>query len=294
MDGLTSGFRLAYSNYAFNPNLTATLSGWSLASGAVSNIDSFLTPQLSDRGSISGVGRTWINWLAFDSFAGGGDLPIDVVGLLNFSADIAGSEATDWRVRITNEANEEVYNSGWQALVPLPADNFPRHQWLLLPSTVMGSEVVISFNNSTEGATTITAGSMWVSRLWRSEMGIAEAWSMIPVDRSVAPISKGGQGYPRKLPMTWSHEFDLANLSMIEAYGDPSDASFMDIQQLIMRIGITEFAVVWTRTLDAAGEPSRHLTHRTGIYGQFEEWGRITHIGGDRFSVGQIRFSGRS
>jgi hypothetical protein len=139
------------------------------------------------------------------------------------------------------------------------------------------------------GTLTLTTGGLWAGPVWSSSDGIESTWSQAIVDRGTVGRSEGGQGYPRRRQRYRSFEGRAIHVPFEYAFGDEDDATVLDIQQLLYRIGTTEPIALFPRTQDAAGVVSSHVIHRLGIYGHMAETGRREHLGGDLYQWTGVR-----
>ncbi|MCE7937625.1 MAG: hypothetical protein DYG90_03310 [Chloroflexi bacterium CFX6] len=213
---------------------------------------------------------------------------IDLIGLLNYRltppADASSVVITLSVLGVggTVDVNDETITQ-WSP----PSEDFPRHCWAILPEGVFDGYWVTIHVDTTTGAsggyTTLECGALWAGPLWCPPDGIDASWSQAIVDPGTMGLSVGGQGYPRRRQRLRSFEGRAVHLPFAWAFGDQDDASVLDVQQLLYRIGKTEPIVLFPRTLDAAGASSTHVRHRLGIYGHMRETGRIEHLGGDLY-----------
>jgi len=174
-----------------------------------------------------------------------------------------------------------------------PSADFPSHLWKLLDEEIPdGYDVTLTVSasfGSGGGTLTFTAGGLWIGPVWSTPDGIEATWSQSVVDRGTVGRSEGGQGYPRRRQRYRSFEGRAIHVPFAYAFGDADDATVLDIQQLLYRIGTTEPVALFPRTQDATGALSTHVIHRLGVYGHMAEPGRIEHLGGDLYQWTGVR-----
>lgn len=278
-----NSFKLGWRNYLYtDPNDNLTLQSGSVSVGSLADLRDM---RLSKRCTMSadsiegGIATVTLYW---ERAGGVTDLVnVGVLGLLNYSVSAPGAVIT-WRITLFTSAGTLVYDS-----IPVfdrPSDDFPQHLWYPLDSNVevYGARILIDAEWLEGGGTlTVTGGAMWAGPVWSPDEGLDATWTQEVVDPGTVGRSVGGQGYPRARQRYRRWRGKVTHVGIKEAYGDPTTASYLDIQQLLYRIGKTQPIALFPRTKDTAGEVSTHLIHRLGIYGHLAETGRIDHIGGD-------------
>lgn len=275
-------FALGWLNLPFT---TGTLTASATPSvGAVSDLaDMRLSSRVtvSDAIEYAGVATVSFTWSSTDAE----EFAMQLLGLLNYTVTAPNATSV--------QASATVYfdhGGGGSVSPPVeiwtrPTDDFPNHLWILLDQAERAHTVTISISAffAAAGTLTVTAGAMWAGPIWTAADGLEATWAEAVTDPGTMGISVGGQGYPRRRRRLRSFEGRAVHVSFANAFGDESDDSVLDIQQLLYRVGITEPVALFPRTTNAAGNISAHVMHRLGIYGHFAELGRIEHLGGDLY-----------
>lgn len=272
-------FRLGWRNQVFHEGAITLYEG-TLGVGALTALQDM---RLSRRVSASATtGSAGTISVAFD-FNTTAPVAVQLMGLLNYA--ISAPDATLIEIVMTHDGGGPVATTPiWSA----PSADFPSHLWGLLEEEVSATLVrisVIATFGSGGGTLTVTAGGLWAGPVWSIPTGggVEATWSQAVVSPGRMGRSEGGQGYPRRRQRYRAWEGRITGLPFRYAFGDPDDATLLDVQQLIYRIGTTEPVVLFPRTVDASGAQSVHVMHRLGMYGHMPEAGRIEHIGEDRY-----------
>lgn len=281
------GFKLGWRNYVLL-ELDATLA---VVQGAVTagSVEALRDSRLSNRVTVSatsdGSGMATVE-ITFTLASG--TVPVDLLGLLNYAVSAPGAAYSTVTVAAAGPSGSYTSNQVWSR----PSANFPLHLWAVCDSRVLANVITIAVTAAFGGAgetLTLTAGALWAGPLWCPPDGIEATWSQAVVDPGTVGRSVGGQGYPRRRQRYRSFEGRAIHLPFAWAFGDQADASIMDVQQLLYRIGTTEPIALFPGTKDASGALSTHVMHRLGIYGHMTETGRIEHIGGDIYQWTGVR-----
>lgn len=295
-----TGFGLSWRNYPFSDQadtveVYASLSSAG-ASVTVGTIDALRDPRLSQRCTLSasredaGVVSLCLRWVRDGESSN--PVALRVIGLMNYELATTGiTGAVTWTVAVYGSGSGAVTNA--LTVVQRPSEDFPAHLWQVLSATIEDAyEVRILIEGTageSGGSIDLTAGALWVGPLWRPPDGIEATWSQSIIDPGRMATSPGRQGYPRRRQRYRSFSGRAVHVPLAWAYGDPDDATLIDVQQLLYRVGTTEPVVLFARTLDAAGTLSPHLIHRLGVYGHMADTGRIEHLGGDLYQWDAIR-----
>lgn len=291
-----TGFALGWRNHLFaDPRLQLYVPE-GFGTVTVGSIDALRDMRLSRRCTVSVSRETagaasmiiaWDHGILDDVY------PVQLVGLMNYSLAKVNVESLTWRAAVYR-ATSAVVNAPitvWDR----PSTDFPAHLWHLLDEEVSDAVqvyIVIEPTFGTGGGSlSLTAGGLWSSPIWCPPDGLDASWRMSPIDPGVMGRSAGNQGYPRRRQRYRAWEGRAVDVPIEWAYGDPNDASIIDIQQLLYRVGTTEPCVLFPRSRNAAGERSVHLMHRLGVYGHFQELGGIDHTGGDNYAWTGARFA---
>lgn len=282
-----SNFALGWRNRIFTElDASLTLNAGTLAAGTLSALQDMrlsrrvTVTDTSDGGGTASIVITWA--------VASGTVAVDLLGLLNY--EVLAPDAAYVTVSLTASGPGGSYasNETWSR----PAANFPLHLWSFCDARVFADTVTIEITAAFGGAgevLSLTAGALWAGPIWTLPVGIDASWSQAVVDPGAVGRSVGGQGYPRRRQRYRSFEGRAIHIPFAYAFGDESDASVLDIQQLLYRIGTTEPIALFPRTRDASGELSTHIIHRLGIYGHLAEAGRIEHLGGDFYQWTGVR-----
>lgn len=294
-----TGWRLSWRNYVFT-DLADTVEvyedlsspGAAVTVGSIADLrDSRLSKRATMRaeGGSDDVVTLVLRW----ERDGASFNPVEVgaVGLLNYSLALDGIESVTWNVVVIGANSGTSTNT--VTIVERPSEDFPSHLWRMLGTAIEDAyevRIVIEGTAGSEGGSiTLTCGALWIGPTWEAPEGVEAFWSQTIVDPGRMQVSTGRQGYAQQRQRYRSLTCRPMNVSVTQAYGDPDDASAMDIQQLIFRTGTTTPIALFQRTVDASGELSPHLIHRLGIYGHFEDAGQIEHLGDDRYQWSGIR-----
>lgn len=281
-----SNFVLGWRNHVFyETGATLTLLNGAVTVGALSALqDMRLSKRVTMSDTVVGAGHAQviIDWEVADASAAA----IQLIGLLNYS--IAAPGADDVVVQLSASGVSGAGDVSGQTLAQWsrPSADFPLHIWALLDAAIADGTrvtIVIDAGFSAGGTLTVTAGALWASPVWSPPDGIEATWSQAVTDPGKMGRSVGNQGYPRRRQRYRSFEGRAIHVPFAWAFGDETDATVLDIQQLLYRIGTTEPIALFPRTQNAAGEVSVHVMHRLGIYGHMAETGRIEHLGGDLY-----------
>lgn len=283
-----SNFVLAWRNLVLSEAATWDLADGTVTAGALTDLaDMRLSKRVtieSDEALAFANASIVLHWYMDTADASA----IDLIGLLNYSLS-APADATAAIIELsvlgvggTVDVVDQVLTQ-WEP----PSGDFQRHAWALLPDGVFDGYWVTVQVTCTMGATagkvTLECGGLWAGPTWSTDDGIEATWSQAIVDPGTMGRSVGGQGYPRRRQRYRSWEGRVIHVPIEHAFGDPDDATVLDIQQLLYRIGKTEPVVLFPRTLDASGAVSVHLMHRLCVYGHLAEAGRIEHVGEDKY-----------
>jgi hypothetical protein len=278
-----SNFAMGWRNHVFVEG-DITIHEGTLSAGALSALQDM---RLSKRATLTATrvdAGTVTCSLDYDT---ADPVSVRLMGLLN--ATLSAPNATLIEIVMTHDGGGPVATTPiWTA----PSANFITHLWGLLDEEVQATHVRISVTatfGSGGGTLTVTAGALWAGPVWAPPDGIEATWSMAIVDPGTLGRSVGGQGYPRRRQRYRSFEGRAIHVPFVWAFGDEDDATVLDIQQLLYRIGTTEPIALFPRTLDAAGVQSTHVIHRLGIYGHMVDPGRIEHLGGDLYQWAGVR-----
>lgn len=282
-----SNFRLSWRNYVFTEDCTLAVTAGTVSAGSVDNLK---TMRLSDKATIVDTvasGDAVIE-LSYELDSGAPGLPVGLIGLLNYTLSHDGATSVTWEVSIDGGAFVDISDLVWQR----PNSNMPLHLWYF-PTEDNIYEVVfrITATFSSAGTLMFAPGALWVGPLWATADGMEATWSNSVTDAGRMGRSEGSQGFPRRKPKYRVYEGRAVHVPFEWAYGDENDDSILDIQQLQYYVGVTEPVVLFPRTLNASGEYSVHSTHRLGVYGHFEDIGRIEHMGGDLYQWTQARLA---
>lgn len=283
-----SGFGLGWRNYVLTEEDDLALLSGAVVAGELSALRDM---RLSRRCTLAasredaGVASIVLAW----ERAGGAEVavPVGMVGILNYGVSAPDALTVSWRAVIY------AVDSG--TLTPVlevwerPSEDFPAHLLYMLDAQLPDSYevrlIVEAEFGSGGGALSITAGGLWVGPVWAPPDGLEATWTHAVIDPGQMGRSIGGQGYPRRRQRIRTFEGRAVHVPRAWAFGDALDASILDIQQMLYRVGTTEPIILLPRTRDETGQLSTHLIHRLGIYGHFAEdgLGRIEHLGGDLY-----------
>lgn len=290
-----TGFKLSWRNHVvIEPDWLLELYNGTVQAGQT--LETLRDPRLSTRVTITDTRETAgdaIITLAFYADVGvGADITAGVIGLLNYAVSAPGATSVTMDAAIYH--SEGVTTIEDVNVFERPSEDFPSHLWAFLPdgdrTDIDGIRIIVTATFGTGGGTlSLTAGSLWVGPTWSPPDGIEYSWSTSVVDPGQMGRSVGGQGYPRRRQRYRTLEGRAVHVPFAWAFGDPEDATVLDIQQLMYRVGTTDPVVVFARTKDATGALSADVQHRLGIYGHFAEVGRIEHLGGNLYQWGQFR-----
>lgn len=283
-------FRLGWRNLVFNEAATWDLDVGTVTAGALTDLaDMRLSKRVtieSDTAAAFGNASIVLHWYMDQADASA----IDLIGLLNY-AITAPADAESVVIELSVLGVSGTVDISGQTLTQWepPSGDFPRHAWALLPDGVFDGywvtiEVTVTLG-ATAGTVTLECGGLWAGPVWSIPTGggVEATWSQAVVSPGRMGRSEGGQGYPRRRQRYRAWEGRITGLPFRNAFGDPDDATLLDVQQLIYRIGTTEPVVLFPRTVDASGAQSVHVMHRLGMYGHMPEAGRIEHLGEDRY-----------
>lgn len=276
---MSNSFQLGWRNYVlYRSDAVLAAASGTVTVGSLSALQDM---RLSKRVTVtavsdgSGMATVRLTWTLPS-----GSAPVDLLGLLNYSVSAPDAAYAIVSLTATGSSGSFTVNADWAR----PSADFPLHAWALATERVYATsvtvEVVAAFGGPGEELT-LTGGGLWAGPVWSPDEGLDAAWSQEIVDPGTVSRSVGGQGYPRARQRYRRWRGKVTHVGIKEAYGDPANASYLDIQQLLYRIGKTQPIALFPRTKDAEGEVSTHLIHRLGIYGHLAETGRIDHLGGD-------------
>lgn len=219
------------------------------------------------------------------------DLQVGLLGLLNYGVSAPGATSVTMTAVVYHAEGATTIEGidAWER----PSEDFPQHLWALLAADrddvyEVRIQVEAVFGSG-GGTVSITAGAFWVGPTWAPPDGIEYSWRTSVVDPGTMGRSVGGQGYARRRQRYRSLEGRAIHVPFAWAFGDPDDATVLDIQQLMYRVGTTDPIVVFARTKDATGALSSDVQHRLGIYGHLSDVGGIEHLGGDLYQWGTFR-----
>lgn len=288
-----AGFKLGWKNYLYTELGDALTQPFGdLTVGTLESLrDGRLATRctLSATSALGGSATVGLDW---QRAGGPSDLvPCGLVGLLNYDVSAPGASVITWTIQLYTDSGLVSFDS--IEVFQRPSDDFPQHLWCLLGSTyqVYGARIIVvaEWPEATSGTLDITPGAMWAGPVWAPPDGLDATWWQAPVDGGKMGRSDGGQGYPRRRPRWRSFEGRAVHVPFKHAFGDDTDPSLLDIQQLLYRVGTTGIIALFPQTKDATGAPSLHRIHRLGIHGHFAETGRLEHLGSDLFQWTQAR-----
>lgn len=276
-----SNFAMGWRNHVFTAaDATLSLTAGAVTVGELSALqDMRLAKRVSCAATSDGSGNATIE-IEWEKTSG--TAKVELMGLLNYAVSAPGAAYVTISLAAVGPGGSYTSNNVWSR----PAVEFPLHMWALCDAAVQAETVTLTITAAFGGAgevLTLTAGGLWAGPVWCPPDGIEATWSQTVDDPGTVGRSVGGQGYPRRRPRLRSFEGRAIHVPLAWAFGDPDDATILDIQQLLYRVGKTDPIVLFPRTQDAAGERSTHLMHRLGIYGHMRETGRIEHLGGDLY-----------
>jgi hypothetical protein len=276
---MANSFQLGWRNYVlYRPDAVVAAASGTVTVGALSALQDM---RLSKRVTVtavsdgSGMATVQLTWTLPS-----GSAPVDLLGLLNYSVSAPDAAYAIVSLTATGSSGSFTVNADWTR----PSADFPLHAWALATTRVIATsvtvEVVAAFGGPGE-VLTVTAGGLWAGPVWSPSDGLDASWSQEIVDPGTVSRSVGGQGYPRPRQRYRRWRGKVVHVGIIDAFGDPASASYLDIQQLLYRVGNTQPIALFPRTKDVSGAISTHLIHRLGMYGHFTKTGRIEHLGGD-------------
>lgn len=223
------------------------------------------------------------------------DTSIQLFGLLNYELTVVNAAYDEVQVMLVIVSPDDSEGSG-TSIIPVwngPSSDFPRHLWHLLDTPLSAcTEVALLITAVAgvgDGTLTLTAGALWAGPIWAPPDGIEATWSQAIIDPGKMARSPGGQGYPRTRQRYRTFEGRAIHLPFTWAFGDPDDATILDVQQLLYRVGTTQPIALFPRTWDSAGAVSTHVIHRLGMYCHLVDTGRIEHLGGDLYQWSGVK-----
>lgn len=290
-----SNFGLAWRNHVFyTPSATLeTFGPGTVTAGALSALQDMRLSKrvtLTDTTAGAGSATVGIHWAVDSADA----VPIRLIGMLNYTVVATGATSVTWFVTIA-KAGGGALSDEPLAVYQWPSADFPSHMWKLLDEEIPDAyDVILTVSaefGSGGGTLVFTAGALLLSPWWTLPRGLEASWWQKPDDRGRMGLSEGNQGYPRRRKRRRVFGGRAVHIPFANAYGDENDASVLDVQQLLFRVGTTEPVVLFPRTLNAAGVLSAHVMHRLGVYGHFSNTGRIEDTGGDEFQWTEMEVS---
>lgn len=281
-----SNFGLGWRNHVFyETGATLSLLNGSVGSGDLAALqDMRLSKRVAMTDTVVGAGHAQviIDWEVPDANAAA----IQLVGLLNYGITATGADDVVVQISVSGVAGTGDIVGQSVTRWERPSADFPLHLWAMLDSPIADGyrvSMTIDAGFSAGGTLEVTAGGLWIGPIWSPPDGIEATWSQAVSDPGSMGRSVGNQGYPRRRQRYRSFEGRAIHVPFAWAFGDETDATVLDIQQLLYRIGTTEPIALFPRTQNAAGDVSVHVMHRLGIYGHMAETGRIEHLGGDLY-----------
>ena len=288
-----SNFALGWRNHVFYET-GATLETFGpgiVTAGALSALQDMRLSKrvtLTDTTAVEGAATVGLHWSVDSADA----LSMQLIGLLNYTLVATGSTGVLWSITIA-KAGGGALSDEPIVIFERPSADFPSHAWLLLAEEIPdGYDVILTISASFGaggGTLSFTAGALWLGPIWSLPDGIEATWSQAVSDPSTMGRSVGNQGYPRRRQRYRSFEGRAIHVPFAWAFGDETDATVLDIQQLLYRVGTTEPIALFPRTQNAAGDVSVHVMHRLGIYGHMAETGRIEHLRADNYQWTGVR-----
>lgn len=282
-----SSFGLGWRNHVFyTPDATLeTFGPGTVTAGSLSALqDMRLSKRVTLTDTIVGAGSATvgIHW-AVDS---GDAVAIRLIGMLNYTLVATGATSVTWFLTVAKASGGGLSDEPL-VVYERPSGDFPSHLWQLLDEEIPDAyDVILTVSaafGSSGGTLSFTPGALWLSPWWTLPRGLEASWWQKVDDRGRMGLSDGNQGYPRRRKRRRLFGGRAVHIPFANAYGDEADASVLDVQQLLYRVGTTEPIVLFPRTLNAAQVLSAHVMHRLGVYGHFSDTGRIEEMGGDEY-----------
>lgn len=282
-----SNFTLGWRNHVlYETGATVAAGTGTVTAGALADIQDM---RLSKRVTLSNTGLAYgsanivLHWHVPTADAA----EIQLIGLLNYAITAPVGATVLVQISVLGVAGGGDVVDQAVTQWDRPSEDFPLHLWAILDNPIVDgywvTVWVTAALDAAGGDLTLTTGGLWAGPVWAPPNGIEATWSQAIVDAGNMGRSVGNQGYPRRRQRYRSFEGRAIHVPFANAFGDENDASVLDIQQLLYRVGTTEPIALFPRTQDANGDVSSHVIHRLGIYGHMSETGRIEHLGGDLY-----------
>lgn len=289
-----SNFQLGWRNHVFyETDATLETFAGSVTAGALSALQDMRLSKrvtLSDTVVGEGAATVGLHWAVASEDA----LPMQLIGVLNYTVSAPGATAVSWAVTIA-KAGGGALSDEPLVVFERPTADFPNHLWKILDEEIPdGYDVILTVSasfGSGGGTLTFTAGGLWVSPIWGLPRGLEAGWRQSPEDTGSMSYSRGNQGYARRRKRRRVFTGRAVHIPFEYAYGDEDDPTILDVQQLLFRVGVTEPVVLFPRTMNRAGERSIHVMHRLGTYGHFSRLGGLEDTGGDEYQWDQVEFT---
>lgn len=290
-----SNFGLGWRNHVFyTPGATLeTFGPGTVTAGALSALQDMRLSKrvtLTDTTVGAGSATVGIHWAVDTADA----VAVRLIGMLNYTLVATGALSVTWFVTIA-KAGGGALSDEPLVVYERPSADFPSHLWKLLDEEIPDAyDVILTVSaefGSGGGTLSFTPGALWLSPWWTLPIGLDAVWWQKIDDRGRMGLSEGNQGYPRRRKRRRQFGGRAIYMPFANAYGDETDASVLDVQQLLYRVGTTEPIALFPRTLNAAGELSAHVMHRLGVYGHFSNTGRIEALKGDQYQWTEMEVS---
>jgi hypothetical protein len=282
-----SNFGMGWRNHVFTtPSATLeTFGPGTVTAGALTALQDMRLSKrvtLTDTTAGEGAATVGLHWFV-DS---GSAVAIRLIGLLNYTVSAPGATAINWSITIA-KASGGALSDEPLTVYERPSDDFPSHLWKLLDTEIDDAyDVILTVSasfGSGGGTLSFTPGALWLSPWWTLPRGLEASWWQKQNDLGRMGLSEGNQGYPRRRKRRRVFGGRAVHIPFEYAYGDETDPTVLDVQQLLYRVGTTEPIALFPRTLNRAGALSAHVMHRLGVYGHFSDTGRIEEMGGDEY-----------